>query len=185
MSESLVLDALSAFSALCSAIAAVISVVVSVKNNKNSEKLAQQANEMAEKQARTEREMELRRNITAAFHREHSASWDLQQAAITFMEKKGSDLPTSQREAVLKKDPDYKLRQSILNAAREDLRNAYEEACDLYLHEDLDQFRFRQEYEQDIKRLVESRQNKYYYFPYSVEYQATSKVYQSWFPGSR
>lgn len=181
MSDNLA-DWLSAFSAFCSVIVAALSLGITYKINKESIKLAQQANYLVEKQSRTEKEMELRRNITAAFNQEHSASWDVQQAVIHFMKEKGSSLPKSKRERALLNDPEYKLRMSILYAAQENVRNAYEEACDIYLHREVDQYRFESEYRSDIKKLVESRQHKSHYYPYSIEFPSTSKVYKHWFP---
>ena len=78
-----------------------------------------------------------------------------------------------------KKAKDY--ANHFIEAAYEDVLNAYDEACTKYLDDKIDKERFKKTYYNEIKNLVECEDTKASYVPPQTRYKATLKVYNEWF----
>lgn len=71
--------------------------------------------------------------------------------------------------------------QKMFDAAQEDLRNAYEEACSRYLDEKVDKERFKRMYYSEIQNLVENKDQIEYFDTVKSRYKCILKVYKEWF----
>lgn len=71
--------------------------------------------------------------------------------------------------------------QKMFDAAQEDLRNAYEEACSRYLDEKVDKERFKRMYYSEIQSLVENKDQIEYFDTVKSRYKCILKVYKEWF----
>ncbi len=71
--------------------------------------------------------------------------------------------------------------RQMLDAAQEDLRNAYEEACSRYRDGKVDKERFKRMYSTEIKQLVEDEIQNAHYSNIMSRYECTIKVYEEWF----
>lgn len=71
--------------------------------------------------------------------------------------------------------------QKMFDAAQEDLRNAYEEACSRYLDEKVDKERFKRMYYAEIQNLVENKDQIEYFDTVKSRYKCILKVYKEWF----
>jgi len=71
--------------------------------------------------------------------------------------------------------------QHIFSSNTEDLCNAYDQACSLYISNKLDRNNFKQQYFDEIKNIVEDDDFKDKYEPSTTKYQATRNVYKEWF----
>ena len=71
--------------------------------------------------------------------------------------------------------------QKMFDAAQEDLRNAYEEACSRYLEEKVDKKRFKRMYYSEIQSLVENKDQIEYFDSVKSRYKCILKVYKEWF----
>lgn len=72
---------------------------------------------------------------------------------------------------------DKVLAERLLNAAREDWLNAYDEACAKYIDGKIDRERFRKLYVNEIKDCVEQFSGE---FGITTRYQAIRAVYNEW-----
>lgn len=72
------------------------------------------------------------------------------------------------------------IRQQRLNVAKEDLANAYDEACMKYLDGKIDKERFKKSYNIEIRNLVENPNFSELYDKITTRYKATVKVYEEW-----
>lgn len=71
--------------------------------------------------------------------------------------------------------------QKMFDAAQEDLRNAYEEACSRYLDVKVDKERFKRMYYSEIQNLVENKDQIEYFDTVKSRYKCILKVYKEWF----
>ena len=71
--------------------------------------------------------------------------------------------------------------QKMFDAAQEDLRNAYEEACSRYLDEKVDKERFKRMYYSEIQNLVENKEQIEHFDTVKSRYKCILKVYKEWF----
>ena len=71
--------------------------------------------------------------------------------------------------------------QKMFEAAQEDLRNAYEEACSRYLDGKVDTERFKRMYYSEIQNLVENKDQIEYFDTVKSRYKCILKVYKEWF----
>ena len=71
--------------------------------------------------------------------------------------------------------------QKMFDAAQEDLRNAYKEACSRYLDEKVDKERFKRMYYSEIQNLVENKDQIEYFDTVKSRYKCILKVYKEWF----
>ncbi len=71
--------------------------------------------------------------------------------------------------------------QHIVDSNTEDLCNAYDLACSLYISGSLNKENFKQQYFNEIKNIIEDDNFKDKYEPYTTEYQSTKTVYEKWF----
>ncbi len=67
-----------------------------------------------------------------------------------------------------------------LEVAKEDLSNAYDEACMKYLDGKIDRERFKKTYGNEIRKIVENEGFKEVYNELTTKFQATVKVYKEW-----
>ena len=72
------------------------------------------------------------------------------------------------------------LFQSVMNAAMEQVANAYDEACDKYLDKKIDLKSFENLYRNEIIQLVENEQFRPLYDTATTRYKATRGVYDAW-----
>ncbi|MBQ0051262.1 MAG: hypothetical protein KBT11_04255 [Treponema sp.] len=71
--------------------------------------------------------------------------------------------------------------EKLYKAALEDVLNAYDEACMKYIDEKIDKERFKKNYLNEIKNLVETNETKDNFFVKPAKFQAIEKVYNEWF----
>jgi hypothetical protein len=77
---------------------------------------------------------------------------------------------------------DFTLRENAWYSAVEDNLNAYEKACGLYWDAKIDKERFRKDYSNELRQLVENKNLKFRYFdPITSNYKAIIKTYRDWF----
>lgn len=77
------------------------------------------------------------------------------------------------------------LAEKLFDSIIEDLCNAYDQACSLYLSNKLDKDNFKQQYLDEIKNIVEDDDFKDKYKSSTTKYQATRTVYNKWFPSKK
>lgn len=71
--------------------------------------------------------------------------------------------------------------KKMFDAAQEDLRNAYEEACSRYLDGKVDKERFKRMYYSEIQNLVENKDQIEFFDTVKSRYKCIVKVYKEWF----
>lgn len=72
------------------------------------------------------------------------------------------------------------MKEQEIRYLKEEILNAYEEACSKYLSGKVDKKTFYQTYFDEIKSIVESDEFKEY-FQFASKYEAIKKVYCKWF----
>lgn len=75
------------------------------------------------------------------------------------------------------------IRQQHLWALQEENLNAYETACSLYLDSKIDKERFKKQYSNEIKILVENEEisKKFFSNGLKIKFGAIDKIYKEWF----
>lgn len=100
---------------------------------------------------------------------------------ITNTKEKVSDISIQLSDYISdKKSPKYITLQKAFTNSLENNFNAYEEACAKYLDRKVDKTRFKKNYKNEIKRLVENEETKQYFNGVSSNYRAIIKVYKMW-----
>jgi len=84
-------------------------------------------------------------------------------------------------EICLKHPNSSELVEGFILAAKEDVQNAYDEACQKYIDGKIDKERFRKSYFSQIRELVNSPATKDSYIGIQSNFQATKKVYDEWY----
>lgn len=74
-----------------------------------------------------------------------------------------------------------KIKELAYESIKEDLLNAYEEACQKYLDAKVDKKRFKKSYSKELQKLVADKNFIGKYDSKSTQYEATVKVYEKWF----
>ena len=80
----------------------------------------------------------------------------------------------------LEGNPENASLKNAINAALEEVLNAYDEACSKYIDNKIDRIRFKKSYVQEIRNIVEDSNTKGYYLPPVSRYKATLIVYEEW-----
>lgn len=80
----------------------------------------------------------------------------------------------------LKDDTENQIYSAIIEAAEEDLLNAYDEACAKYLDNKVDKDRFKKLYHDEIRQLVTNSAYIEKYREPQTKFHATNKVYTEW-----
>lgn len=70
--------------------------------------------------------------------------------------------------------------QNVLKAVKEDVSNAYDEACAKYIDNKVDRERFKKMYHDEIRQWVSNEVNKADYIEPHTKFHATNLVYQEW-----
>ncbi len=68
-----------------------------------------------------------------------------------------------------------------LDVALENNINAYERACAIYIDDKIDKTRFKKDYFEEIKKLVNCDELKEYFNAITSKYKAILKVYDEWY----
>lgn len=76
------------------------------------------------------------------------------------------------------KDP---IIEFVYESIKEEFLNAYDEACQKYLDEKVDKYRFKKSYFAEIQSIVKNETFRTKYDSQSTPYKATVKVYNEWF----
>lgn len=76
---------------------------------------------------------------------------------------------------------DKGLIRQVYESTKEELLNAYDEACQKYLDKKVDKERFKKSYFTEIQDIVKNEVFKQKYDTQSTSYKATVKVYNEWF----
>lgn len=80
----------------------------------------------------------------------------------------------------LSKKQDNEIMKSIVDSAKEDYLNAYDEACAKYNDGKVDKIRFKKLYHNEIRQLVTDETNIEKYREPGTKYHATLKVFKEW-----
>lgn len=157
-----------------SLILTVINIVFYAIFSRRQTKIAERQNEISKKQeeiseqqtliSQGEAETSIRELISAC-----------RREVFIYAEKK-----ITSRSAELDKESVNDVYDAMFNAAQEDLRNAYEEACARYLDGKVDKERFKRIYATEIRNPVESKEQKEYFDSVSSPYRSIIKVYNEW-----
>ena len=81
----------------------------------------------------------------------------------------------------LEGNPENASLKNAINAALEEVLNAYDEACSKYIDNKIDKKRFKKLYIEEIKNIVDGSETKQYYLMPHSKYKATVKVYDEWY----
>jgi hypothetical protein len=156
--------------AALSAIAAIVSAVYAKAANQRateSKRVADEANKIAidaNKIAQGTLELSLREIIGATKTTSIQAAINLHDFKVTNPEK------------------DFTIRENAWFSAVEDNLNAYEKACGLYWDDKIDKSRFKKDYSNELRQIVENKNLKPKYFdPITSNYKAILKTYREWF----
>ena len=171
---------LAAVAALFSAITAIFSYFVSKKSVQQSDV-----------QARISLEMQLQHDIIDASNRMDASAVELVHATTAvsdmikrqYSDKWGKMSKYEKRKLIdkaLQMDNEYRLRAQIMKADEEKFRNAFENACAMYLDGQVDKKRFERLHKNEILCLVQKQKKYYYPFAKDDTYKNTSQVYRLW-----
>ena len=139
--------------ALCALIVSIISIYKSNKASETANKLNKDANILTQGQV----EIQIREMISAA---------------------KSRYIDVGCRFA--NNDSDKSLLKPIVAAVEEEVCNAYDEACMKYLDNKVDIERFKKNYFNEIKNLVEDENTREKYIEPQTKFHATVEVYKKW-----
>lgn len=105
------------------------------------------------------------------------------QELISTSKKYVLDYCSYMNENPVEEDEKSKTREQHLWALQEDNLNAYETACSLYLDGKIDKERFKKQYSNEIRNLIEHEEISQRFFNngLKIKFGALDKVYKEWF----